>query len=375
MWENKVVRKEQPKEDKTKKQKKRPKLFRCLSLKDKRMPSKLKVAAIAFCLILAISCLIAGIISKFNFQKINVKGFSGELRNISSSTQRIAQDEIDKVVLLNTGAENKNASFVVREKKDGEYVYNLDKEINQGYASFYIDSEELQLSLRVQVQWGNGLFAEAPGGTPARVSCAEKDHNNYPDSPCIDAVSDTYLASADVFDNFNLLTTEKYGNLSRKNLSILREVLGSYLKNADAKLKRVLLQPRTILLNGNNLTATIILENNKIYQLALENTDKEITIILKSDNNELLRYDSGKIKAGARHYLLLRNYLPAEIELEDDTAIAIRFAGGEKLNVNVENCELEKDTEKAKKYINSWIDEQGFNSDDFEINIIKHCEK
>jgi hypothetical protein len=159
------------------------------------------------------------------------------------------------------------------------------------------------------------------------------------------------------------------------NLLVLRETLKNYLKKFENNLDSILIAPRSIVKNGNNVSAIIETNNKKSYQLVIENVDKEITIVLKSDGNELLHYDSSKIKTASRHFLLLKNYLPAEIELDDGTAIAIRFAGGKKLNVNVENCALEKDTDMAKKHINEWIKLQGFNPEDFEINVIKHCEK
>jgi len=225
------------------------------------------------------------------------------------------------------------------------------------------------------MQWAIGMFAENINGTPARVSCAEAGHSKYQEATCIDIISDEYLLEAKVLDNFRLLASKKNGQLGSTNLSTLRSVLPSYLKNAEDKLESILLLPRTISAVGNNISAIIKTNTGREYQLILEKTDKEITIILKSGDNELLRYDSSKLKTATRHFLLLKNYLPAEIELEDDTAIALRFAGGKKINANVENCELEKDTDTAKKYINNWISSQNFEPNDFEINIIKHCEK
>ncbi len=372
MWENKVTSSKQAvkktsEEKQTKaEEEKKPHFV---------MPRKLKKIITIFCVILIVSCLFAGIVSNFNFKKLNVEGFNGELLNISSSSQALAQQEINKIVLLNTGNKNAKATFTVREKKDGEYVYQADNETKQGYASFYIDSEDLQLSLLVQTQWAIGFFTEEAGGTPARVSCAEKEHSKYPESTCVDIISDSYLWGTNVLDNFALLKAEKYGSMNETNLLVLRETLKNYLKKFENNLDSILIAPRSIVKNGNNVSAIIETNNEKSYQLVIENVDKEITIVLKSDDSELLHYDSSKIKTASRHFLLLKNYLPAEIELDDGTAIAIRFAGGKKLNANVENCALEKDAGMTKKHINEWIKLQGFNPEDFEINVIKHCEK
>ncbi len=328
----------------------------------KKNKSLLKRVGVIVGLVTAIILFIAGVSDSFTHAKVGIKKFDKKFGGVTSSVRQSLYREIEKVSQLNSGKKKYDAKFVLRD--DGSEV--LIENEAQSYGSMYVDSESLQISLFVQINWGAG-FSAADESFEVRVECADEAHWRYETNHCVTIRTDESLEGYDL-ENFRIL--ESYG-LNEVAASEYRKALLAYFKNIDANAKTMLFQPASINVSNSEISAKLELDYGKTYELKLDSESNRMTV---SENGaEIWRYDSTLFARTTRHPLLVQNYLPVELSTEEGTDFALRWVGDNKLKISPDYCKGSDTNERLIERAKEWLKAQSFAPEEFDISMMKSC--
>ena len=294
---------------------------------------KTKKVAIISAVVFSVICLGAALADGIFRVSTNIDGFEKYFADASSETRKSLKGELDQFVLLNTGNPAvKSPKFVILEE---DIAIETDEDGNK-YSSFVIDSEELQLSAHVQMNWG-GQFTKTKASFITRVDCAEE--NKYEDSHCY---SKSTGGSVKAIGTENIGLLESYGvpkdAIKRAQVDML-----NYLKMVYPEAKSALINKRTII---NYATGAY-------------------SAILTIDDRSVQDY---------RHYSILEKQLPTEIITRNGARFMLRYVDKKHLEISSVSCkEGVKDPELIVA-AREWLEENEFDPESFEIKLKNSCE-
>lgn len=326
--------------------------------------SVLKKLAVAGLLLIVLVLAIAGLSESIFHANVNIKDFNKELGEVSMPTRRLLRAELEKIAELNSGEQEYSADFALRE---GSKTVIDNEDGKSKYASIYVDSDKLQISLFVQMNWGTG-FAKPNEAYIVRIECADKDHWKYETNHCVDIDLDEPLES---FEEDNLKLLESYG-VDVSAVGSLRHAGLKYLKTVEPNTRAALIRADSIEENGEQITADLYLDFNLKYQIRVDK-GKNSTITISRNGSELWSYQA-EVLAKAKHPAdTLRNILPVELSTDNGTDYMLRWAGNNKLKINSDRCQGSDNNESVIKSAKAWIEKQNYSPEDFEISLIKSC--
>lgn len=330
--------------------------------KQQQLKGKLKKIGVIALVVVCIILLIFGISDSVFRTKVGVKGFEKELSSVSPATRRALKSELEKITTLNSGKTNYKTDYVLRE---GSVQVSENEETKESYATFYIDSEKLQLSLYTQLNWGSGFKATSETYS-VLISCANESNWQYATNNCI-APQENLEYSKIATENILLLS-----NYDLQNAAEIRDALTDYFLTIAPKTQSLLLQRDSISTNGGTLEAKLKLDAGIEYNLKIK-ASEEIT--LSKNNTEIWQYKLSDFEAISHHASLIGNYLPAELRTESGTDFALRWTGGNNLKISPDNCNDGDNDEILIETAKQWLKDVNFAPEDFEIGMQKSCVK
>ena len=331
--------------------------------KKKVRRQKAKKIAIISAVVFSVLCLGAALVDGIFRVSTNIDGFEKHFSDVSSETRKSLRSELEQFVFLNTGnPATKTSKFTIRNEEEIEI--KTDEDGNK-YSSFVIDSEEMQLSARVQINWA-GQFSRTKASFIVRVDCAEE--SKYENSHCYSKTTGE-VAKAIITENIGLL--KSYGVPEAAIKKAQKDML-DYLKIAYPNVESALVLKRTIYDSENAVRATLRLDE-KSFDLEITKS-KDWSIKLSSGNNLIWSTDANKETQSYRHYSILKKQLPAEVTTKNGSQFMLRYVDEKHLEINSVSCmKNEKDSE-LKDATREWLETNEFNSESFEIKLKISCE-
>ncbi len=324
---------------------------------------KVKKAAITIGVVILVLFFFAGISSSIIRTNVGVDNFENNYSSVSTFTRRILRDDLKKIAELNSGKKDFKAKFALRE--DGSATSTTNEETKEGYGSFFVDSDLLQISLYVQLNWGSS-FSSSSQVFDVRIECAEKDYWKYDSNHCVTPELDESAMGLE-YENLNILKTYISDNT---NFNDMRSMSLAYLKTIDPVAESILVQPKTVQGLGDNIGVEVVVDFEDSYWLSMNESG---IVTITKNNIELWRYDNAQF-AQAKHYRsLIGSYLPVELKTENGTDYALRWSGDNKLKINSDKCANGDTNAKLIEGAKEWLGSQGFTASDFEITTINSC--
>lgn len=324
---------------------------------------KVRRAVLIVAIVFAVVCLGSAIFDGAFRSSAGISGFNKEYSEVPSNTRDALKSELDRFVLLNTGESQTRAGFKLREGSASEI--QQDKDGNKS-SSFYIDSEKLHISAFVQIVWNAG-FSTPDTSFIARISCASEDMRQYKDQYCY-SPSTSEKARAVTLENLGLL--EDY-RVSAKTVEAARGEMLDYLKIAYPEADSALIKRSSIRREGSGIYAELMWGKQK---MTLETAVDSDFIILKKNNSEIWSKHLDDEVSGYRHYLVLEKQLPAEIKTVAGTSFLLQFVDENHLVINSASCAEGDKNDRLIRSAKSWLKDNNFNPEAFEIKLKINCE-
>lgn len=312
----------------------------------------------------ALLCLGATISDKTFRGSVNIAGFETKYSEVSSKTRKALRTELDDFVLLNTGSNSKKVKFAIRE--DQELISEEDDDGNK-YGAFLMDSDELQISARVQMYWSKGLSAP-DASFIARIDCASQENSKYENSHCYSR-STGEAARAIMLDNLGLLGS--YG-ASSEVVETMQGSMLDYLKIAYPAAASALVSRESVKNDGTELRAILMLDNGKEFELAVENKD-DWSINLKSGENIVWETNSDRKVATYRHHSVLKQNLPVELETESHARFTLNYLNKNQLSINSVECSENTRNSELEQAAKDWLESNNFEVEAYEIKLKNSC--
>ena len=312
----------------------------------------------------ALASLGAALNEKVFRASVGIEGFESVYSEVPSKTRKALKSEMDDFIFLNTGDKTQNAKFAVREGQ--EFAINENEDSGK-YSSFLMDSDELQISARVQMVWGHG-YSEPDASFVVRVDCAKSEEIKYENNYCY-ARSTGDAARAIALDNLGLL--ESYGAPSEAIREMQDEML-SYLKIAYPEAKSALIERASINKNGTELRAKLKLDG-RIFELTIETSD-DWSIKLQSGENVIWESDASRKNSGYRHYSVLKKLLPVELESESGAHFSLEYGKSNQLVISSVKCVEKTENTELEQAAKEWLSVNNFDAEAFKIKLKKACE-
>lgn len=330
--------------------------------KQHQLKGSLKKIGVLALAVICIILLIFGISDSVFRTKVGVKGFEKELSSVSPATRRALKSELEKIATLNSGETDYKTDYVLRE---GSVQISEDEETKESYATLYIDSDKLQLSLYAQLNWGSGFRAtsEAYG---VFISCADESNWQYATNNCITPQENQDYSK---IATENILLLDDYG---QNNAAEIRDALTSYFLTVAPKSQSLLLQRDSIAINNDALEAKLKLDARIEYSLKIMAGEE---IVLSKNNTEVWRYKPSDFEVIKHHASLIENYLPTELRTENGTDFALRWTGGNNLKILPDSCNDGDNDEMLIETAKQWLKDANFAPEDFKISMQKTCVK
>lgn len=320
-----------------------------------------KMAVITLVVVCGI-LLVVGVSDGIFRTKVGIKNFDKELSSVSPATRRALKDKINEISLLNSGKMNYDADFLIREAS----VETTDNdETKEKYAKFFVDSEKLHISLRVQLNWAPGL-TETKEAYDVFIECADEPNWQFSTNYCIAPQEETSFRE---LKSENLRLLDEYSGLENSDI---RMALVNYIASVEPNVESLLVQRESLSTGDGELEADILAGTKNKYHLKLKTPDE---VILFKNDVEIWQYNAKNYDDSKHSALVTGNYLPVELSTENGTDFALRWAGANKLKISSDVCADGDSDEVLIKQAKAWLDETGFAPEDFEISMQKSCIK
>jgi len=313
----------------------------------------------------ALVCLGAALSDGLLRSSVGIDGFESAYSDVSSKTRKALRTELEDFVRLNTGSmSRKPLKFTVR---DGQLFAIDEDEDGNKYSSFYIDSEELQISALVQMNWNAG-FRNPDAGFIVKIDCATKNNIKFENSHCYSRSTGEPVRAVQT-ENLGLL--KSYG-VPDKAVEKMQDEMLFYLKKAYPEIATVLVD-RNSIKEDEDMRANISLDNSKEFALIVENTG-DCNIILSSGENVIWKSDAKSKITAYRHYRVLKKLLPTEVEMENGTRFALSYINKEQLAINSVKCAEGTKNSDIEQAARGWLEANNFDAETFEIKLKNSCD-
>lgn len=312
----------------------------------------------------AVICLGTAFSEKAFRASVNIEGFDAEYLEVSSSTRKALRSELDNFVLLNTGNASQKTKFKVREDQELVIAENEDRE---KYSAFYIDSDDLQISALVQMNWAQG-FSDPDASFIVRIDCVPSEESKYENAHCY---SHSTGESASAFEQENLGLLEAY-NVSSEIVEEARGVMLSYLKIAYPEAKMAFIDRASIEMGEAETRAELKLDNGKSFTLAIA-TEKDWSIQLQSGENVVWETDANKKVTAYRHYSALSKLLPIELEVKSGARFVLNYGSKDQLIIGSVKCTEKTKNSELEQAAKTWLKANNFEAEAYEIKLKNSC--
>ena len=326
---------------------------------------KAKRVFLGLLIFIAVLCLGAAFSENLLRASVGIDGFESTYSEVPSKTRKALKAELEDFILLNTGKISRKApKFVVR---DGQALSIDEDEDGNKYSSFYIDSEELQLSALVQMNWGRS-FSIPDTGFIVRIDCATENNIKFDGSHCY---SRSTGEPARAIETENLGLLESYGATSEAVEEMKKSML-AYLKKAYPGATTALVDRASVTNNNGEIRAKMALDS-KEFDLVLKGTD-DWRIELRSGENIIWERSAEKRIVTERHYLALKKLLPVELETKSGTRLVMEYASKDRLVISSVSCTGSSKDIELEQAAKQWLKDNNFNAEAFEIKLKNRCE-
>jgi len=306
-------------------------------------------AGVAFLLL----SFIAGLSENFLRPKVDIKGFDKELSEVPAQTRRAIRRELAELVRLNSGRKNYDSDFVLRDSS----VLTHEKD-GKGYASLYIDSEKMQLSIFMQLSWNHGGASDGEAYT-VRSECADREHWKFENNFCVAPYYDKVTGEP----SDNLLILDSYGY---DGAELYRKAIVSYFQAIEPKVDTIFLL-RDSIKNEAALDAELLINNKRRYELKIDKSDR--MVILKN-GTELWSPKMELFERNGRHYSMISGFLPVELKTKNGTDFALRWGGKNRIKIYPDYYAEGDTDESLQARAVAWLEDNGFEPSDFEITFM-----
>lgn len=315
---------------------------------------------------LALVCLGAAFGENLFRSSVGIDGFETNYSTVSSKTRKALRKELEVFTILNTGdTARKSAKFTIREGQ----ALAVDKyEDGTMHSSFYIDSEELQISALVQMNWGRS-FSNPDTSFIVRIDCATDENIKYKDGHCY---SRTTGEAARAVGTENIALLESYG-VPSDAIEKMQTTMRDYLKVAYPKTTTILLERNSIKADNETISAKLKLDNDRSFELIVGISNDRI-IELRSGENTIWSSRSSRSIVAYRHGLVLKKILPMELEIKSGAHFLLSFENEKQLVINSVKCAEKTNNSEFEQAAKTWLKKNNFNADAFEIKLKKACE-
>lgn len=327
---------------------------------------KVRRAFLGILAFLALVCLGAAFGEKLFRSSVGIGGFEANYSTVSSKTRKALRKELEVFTILNTGdTARKSVKFAIRE---GQALAVDEYEDGTMHSSFYIDSEELQISAFVQMSWSRS-FSNPDTSFIVRIDCATGENIKYQDSHCY---SRTTGEAARAVGAENITLLESYG-VSSDAIEKMQTSMLDYLKMAYPKTSTMLLERNSIKTNNKTVSANLKLDNNRTFALIVGIEDNW-AIELRSGENTIWGSEASQSITANRNELVLKKLLPAELETKSGAHFLLSYDNKTQLVINSVKCAEGTKNSELEQTAKTWLKKNNFNADAFEIKLNKTCE-
>ena len=314
---------------------------------------------------LALVCLGAAFGEKAFRASVDIIGFEANYADVSSKTRKALKSELENFVLLNTGNSSRRPKFVVREGQN--LVTNEDEDGNKTSA-FLIDSDELQISARVQMYWSKSL-SDPDASFVVRIDCAAREESKYGNNYCFSR-STGEAARKMTLDNLGLLAS--YG-APDEAIKIMQNSMLSYLKIAYPEATSALVDRESVKNGEAEIRANLALDNGNTFELIIGIED-DWTVKLQSGNNVIWESSADRKTTAYRHYSVLKKNLPVEIKTESGSRFTLGYVDKGQLSINSVECAEKTRDMELKQAVTDWLEVNNFEAEAYKIKLKNSCE-